>query len=612
MYGVSNNSTLVKTMTNNVLSAVQLFGFDIEYNESQFKVVLNQQTFLKPNPKAFEVIVHFLLTQLDGDRAQKAFSQCWPPILKEQTKEFKDTMYHWLVEITSPNKQPKENVASKFQGMLHHIKFPSITKSLFMTPGGLKICELLFALSQYVTLFRLLKMVDSNKLNKRVWPKVSPFLTPLNVALGNNTHELNKQSTSGAKILSQKQLAQFEIQRNSLKHKVDYELSEFDHLLTNLINVRTQWESFTQEKISNIRTLIEKKAQSSQSSLRKIAKLAHKLNLNGDGCNLEQICTQFNDSKLINFETEWAKLMEIKKNSIEDEEMKDEIKRLTNGETEKLELNGNKFIHGGETDCETNVEMNKCILQYVYENIDQNPALRNTKVGDLFYNNGTKLDLVNLIRLNSLVLILKGENYSKLDQVKLNNLTSMMRANTGVVSNQLFSTGSCDLPDATSKFGNLLTSMASINEKAADLKAKLDVYLPKLEEKCKQLLDEKAKGLNELSDAKNENSANKLLSDYFGSRKEGMKEKCMKYKDKVKFNKNAELARSVTNTPGQADANNCTNQLEFTCIPNDNSPQLDFTNINHSKSDQSHRLSFHSGNSFQLLDLAEESNMELI
>ena len=66
----------------------------------------------------------------------------------------------------------------------------------------------------------------------------------------------------------------------------------------------------------------------------------------------------------------------------------------------------------------------------------------------------------------------------------------------------------------------------------------------------------------------------------------------------------AELARSVTNTPGQADANNCTNQLEFTCIPNDNSPQLDFTNINHSKSDQSHRLSFHSGNSFQLLDLA--------
>ena len=70
------------------------------------------------------------------------------------------------------------------------------------------------------------------------------------------------------------------------------------------------------------------------------------------------------------------------------------------------------------------------------------------------------------------------------------------------------------------------------------LRAKLDVYLPKLEEKCKQLLDEKAKGLNELSDAKNENSANKLLSDYFGSRKEGMKEKCMKYKDKVKFNKN--------------------------------------------------------------------------
>ena len=64
-------------------------------------------------------------------------------------------------EITSSNKQQKENVANKFHYMLNHIKFPNITKSLLMSPGGLKICELLFALSQYVTLLRLLKMSNN-------------------------------------------------------------------------------------------------------------------------------------------------------------------------------------------------------------------------------------------------------------------------------------------------------------------------------------------------------------------------------------------------------------------------------------------------------------------
>ena len=152
----NNSHTMIKSITCNILSAINLLGFDTEANEKDFKLVFNSLTFAKPNPKAFEVIVHFLLTQLDAERAQKTFSQCWPPILKEQTKEFKDLMYVWLVEITS-GKQQKENL-KKFQQLLCHIKFPIISKSLLLSPGGLKTCELLQGLSQYVYLIRILKL----------------------------------------------------------------------------------------------------------------------------------------------------------------------------------------------------------------------------------------------------------------------------------------------------------------------------------------------------------------------------------------------------------------------------------------------------------------------
>lgn len=92
------------------------------------------------------------------------------------------------------------------------------------------------------------------------------------------------------------------------------------------------------------------------------------------------ICAQFNGSKLAGFEREWLKLVGVKNKSIDDDLNKQEIKRLTNGETESLILNGNAFIHGAKsegTDCnETNEDFNKRILQYIFENIDQNAALR--------------------------------------------------------------------------------------------------------------------------------------------------------------------------------------------------------------------------------------------
>lgn len=158
MAAPNHTQILVKAMTTNVLATIQLFHFDFEYHEKNSKLVFNGSTFLKPNPKAFELIVHFLLTKIDPERANKAFSQCWPPILKEQMKECKDTMFNWLVELTSPKQQKENNANSKFHALLCHIKFPSITKSLLTSPGGLKTCELLSSMSQYAILLNLLKL----------------------------------------------------------------------------------------------------------------------------------------------------------------------------------------------------------------------------------------------------------------------------------------------------------------------------------------------------------------------------------------------------------------------------------------------------------------------
>jgi hypothetical protein len=164
---------LIKSMTNSVLSVIQILGFDIQSNEKEHRIQLNTNTFMKPNSKAFEVILHFLLCQLDPERAQRTFMQCWPQLVKEQQREFKDVTYAWLVEITSalkPQQQQQSNsnaiksgsnstqqFITQYQQLLQFVKFPIINKSLFLT-HGIKICELMYALAQFVLLIRVIKL----------------------------------------------------------------------------------------------------------------------------------------------------------------------------------------------------------------------------------------------------------------------------------------------------------------------------------------------------------------------------------------------------------------------------------------------------------------------
>lgn len=161
---VQTSQYLLKLMTNSILSTIQVCGFDTKSNEKEHKIQFNASLFTRPNQKAFDVIVHFLLCQIDPDRGEKSFAQIWPIVLKEQQKEFKDVIFNWLLELSqkSTGKQEKlqqnNQLVQQYQNVLHLIRFPIITKSLLMTPGGIKICELLFALCQYALIINLARL----------------------------------------------------------------------------------------------------------------------------------------------------------------------------------------------------------------------------------------------------------------------------------------------------------------------------------------------------------------------------------------------------------------------------------------------------------------------
>lgn len=280
-----NPQYLIKLMTNGVLSTIQVHGFDIPLHEKQYKSTFNSSLFIRPNPKAFEVIIHFLLTKLDPERAEKAFSTCWPVVSIEQQKFFKDVIVPWLLELSQkanrqqsqPTQQPNQS-----QSLLQSIRFPIVSKSLLSNPGGFKICELLFSLSQYVLVVRLTKLsfyhfldtirkkiifhefsfltflkVDSSKSNTRILPKLSPFYSSANqsdnqkppFSQSQNTNSAmsgSSNQTSSSKLISQKQLLHLDIQTSALKRKIEFEMNDFNLFSHKQFSFRTNCLQYTQ------------------------------------------------------------------------------------------------------------------------------------------------------------------------------------------------------------------------------------------------------------------------------------------------------------------------------------------------------------------------------
>jgi hypothetical protein len=94
-----------------------------------------------------------------------------------------------------------------------------------------------------------------NKSEVKIYPKLSPFYSHL----PNIEQTANKQpftqtqvttstagglnsNTSSAKLLTPKQLAQFEIQYGQMKRKLVHEMHDLTRLIYKFANVRSKWQ----------------------------------------------------------------------------------------------------------------------------------------------------------------------------------------------------------------------------------------------------------------------------------------------------------------------------------------------------------------------------------
>lgn len=175
---------LVKVYTGLLLRHLQAIGFDAQAVGEKNNIVFNQVMFIKPNSKAFELILQFLFTQLDAERASRVLV----PLGKEAMKEFKDAIFNWLNELATGSTSsggsstssagggsksggvvsqtgggggggksgqqagasPSTNPA--FSRLYQYIRFPSVSRSTLTVPCGIKACEILYALLTHLVL----------------------------------------------------------------------------------------------------------------------------------------------------------------------------------------------------------------------------------------------------------------------------------------------------------------------------------------------------------------------------------------------------------------------------------------------------------------------------
>jgi hypothetical protein len=153
-------------------------------------------------------------------------------------KEFKEVVLAWLAEL-SRNVQVNKTSHVKNQHTLQTVKIPPVAKSLLVSPSGLKLVELLFSLLQYVLLHRLLKHIDTEKLCKRVWPKVTlDIKPPFNASSQNTIGKQHVQKTSIAKT-------QFEIQADALRCQIDIKFNELNQFAMSCMEMKAKWHEYS-------------------------------------------------------------------------------------------------------------------------------------------------------------------------------------------------------------------------------------------------------------------------------------------------------------------------------------------------------------------------------
>ncbi|XP_046460771.1 uncharacterized protein LOC124207389 isoform X2 [Daphnia pulex] len=116
---------------------MRLLKFDNKTMSEKHKMKFDKDLFKVPNQRAFQLVVHFLFTKLDGPRSQDIFRDVWPIIERKQEAEFRKKVRLWLVEVQETDKD-----AFQFDG--------HINPSMFLSPGGEKFAQLMCALASHV------------------------------------------------------------------------------------------------------------------------------------------------------------------------------------------------------------------------------------------------------------------------------------------------------------------------------------------------------------------------------------------------------------------------------------------------------------------------------
>lgn len=80
-------------------STLVLLGFNVTAAEAQHKINFKPEMFRVPCKKGSEVILHFLLTQLDPERAKTEFSMCWPAWDAKKEHQYRKRVFNWLTEL---------------------------------------------------------------------------------------------------------------------------------------------------------------------------------------------------------------------------------------------------------------------------------------------------------------------------------------------------------------------------------------------------------------------------------------------------------------------------------------------------------------------------------
>lgn len=78
---------------------LRLLRFDSVSMSSKYRMKFDKDLFKLPNPKAFQLICHFLFHKLDRQKAAEVFRDVWPIVDKKQEAQFRKKVQQWFNQI---------------------------------------------------------------------------------------------------------------------------------------------------------------------------------------------------------------------------------------------------------------------------------------------------------------------------------------------------------------------------------------------------------------------------------------------------------------------------------------------------------------------------------